>query len=186
MSKVDDVLAVASSQLGKPYSYGDEGPNSFDCSGLVQWVYSHVGISLPRTAAQQQAATTGVTSPNPGDLVFWGTPAYHVAIYIGNGKIIAAPHSGAKVQVQPMWGQPSKYGRVAGLGAAIAPAIALAGAGFSTVGSLTSDFLGGARAIVVEGLFVILGVGLVGYGLYRGVVAPNRKRIDNAIEGALS
>lgn len=168
MSKVDDAIAVASAELGKPYVWGAEGPGSFDCSGLMQWIFSHVGISLPRTAAQQQAATTRVASPLPGDLVFYGAPAYHVGLYIGGGKMIDAPDVGDVVKVQSVWGSPT-YGRVSGLGAAaatvVAPVVGAVGLGASTL----SDWLGGARNITLEFVFVGLGLGLVGFGIWRAV-----------------
>ncbi len=181
MTTVDNIIAAAQKELGKPYVYGAEGPGSFDCSGLMQYVFSQVGISLPRTAAQQQDATTRVSSPAPGDLVFWGNPAYHVALYIGGGKIIAAPDVGERVQIQNMWGQPSGYGRVNGSGAGIAPAIDAVSTAVQTVsnpiGNAVSSALGGARNIVIEIGFVLLGAGLVGYGLYRGVSPIYKKNL---------
>ena len=100
MSIVDTFLAAATSQLGVPYSYGDESPSDgFDCSGLVLWSASQAGVrGVPRTARAQQAAATPVTTPRPGDLVFYGAPAHHVGIYIGGGKIIHAPHTGDVVR----------------------------------------------------------------------------------------
>lgn len=168
MTTVDDLISYASTELGKPYVYGDEGPSTFDCSGLMQWVYAHVGIRLPRTAAQQQAAVTSVASPQPGDLVFWGNPAHHVALYIGGGKIIAAPHTGALVQIEDVNGPgtPSTYGRVAGLGAGLAPVIGTVTGIASNIGTTVSDWLGGARTIAIEGLAVVLGLVLLGAGAY--------------------
>lgn len=168
MSKVDDVIAQASAELGRPYVYGAEGPSTFDCSGLMQFIFGKVGISLPRTAAEQQQATTSVSSPAPGDLVFWGNPAYHVALYIGGGKIIAAPHTGTVVQIENLWGSPSKYGRVSGLGAGLAPVVgtltgAVSGLG-SVAGSLATSLLGPVRDVVYQVLAVGLGVGLVAAG----------------------
>jgi peptidoglycan hydrolase-like protein with peptidoglycan-binding domain len=100
------VIAVARQQLGDPYHLGDEGPDSFDCSGLVQFCF-RVGaaIQLPRTAAQQQLATTPVVQPVPGDLVFYGPAgkAHHVGIYIGGGRMIAAPHTGEVVKDQAVY-----------------------------------------------------------------------------------
>lgn len=185
MSKVDDVIAWASKELGKPYVYGDEGPNAFDCSGLMQYIFGMVGIKLPRTAAQQQAATTPVASPQPGDLVFWGRPAYHVALYIGGGKIIAAPHSGANVQIQSVWGKPSGYGRVKGLGIAstIAQLTGTVTGNSSTVANSTGSsgsWLSSARYIVMEALFIGLGIGLVGYGLWRAT-GSSRKNISKTM-----
>lgn len=162
MSRVDQAIAIASSEIGKPYEFGDEGPNAFDCSGLMRFVFAQVGIQLPRTAAQQQSWASRVSTPLPGDLVFFGDPAYHVGLYIGGGKMITAPHSGATVHITGV-GNPTGYGRVPGLGTALAPA---AGIVTAAAGTATS-WLGGAKYIVIEGVFVALGVGLVGYGLYR-------------------
>lgn len=173
MSKVDDLIAWGNLELGKPYTYGAEGPNTFDCSGLTQFLFGKVGISLPRTAAQQQAATARVSTPLPGDLVFFGQPAYHVGLYIGSGKMISAPHSGATVHITNV-GTATNYGRVSGLGTLAAPVLGtLTAVGTQTV-SLTSDLLGGARNLVVEGAFALLGLALLGYGAYR-VASPTRK-----------
>jgi len=185
VTKVDDVIAQATTELGRPYVYGAEGPNSFDCSGLMQWVFGKIGISLPRTAAQQMKATQIVNTPQPGDLVFWGNPAYHVALYIGGGKIIDAPHTGAVVKIQNVWGKPSKYGRVSGLGAGLAPVVGSVTAGLSTVGNTVTDWLGGARTMVLEFLVVGLGVALVGFGVYRSVIAPQIKKAESQIEELL-
>lgn len=67
----------------------------------MQYVFHSVGVDLPRTAAEQQNVGTRI-SPNavqPGDLVFMGTPAYHVGMYIGNGKWIQAPETGDVVKI---------------------------------------------------------------------------------------
>jgi hypothetical protein len=166
MSRTDDVIGYAQAELGKPYVWGDEGPNTFDCSGLMQWIFAKVGVVLPRTAAEQQDWATRVTSPTPGDMVFYGDPAYHVALYIGGGKQIAAPAPGAKVRVEDM-GAATSYGRVPGLGAALAPIVGVAGALVSPV----TSWLAGGRHIALEGAFVVLGLALLGYGAYR-VVRP--------------
>jgi len=171
MSKADDVITWAQTELGKPYIFADEGPNSFDCSGLMQFIFAKVGITLPRTAAQQQAALPRVETPRPGDLVFWGEPAHHVALYIGNGKIIQAPHKGAVVSVADVWGTPAGYGRVSGVGSAAAVGVgALTGAA-STVSGWVSGLLGSARNAVLEWTVAGLGVALLGYGVYR-IVKP--------------
>lgn len=115
MSKADSIIAYGMQELGKPYVFGDEGPNAFDCSGLMQWIFGKAGITLPRTAAQQQRVAKIVTNPVPGDLVFYGAPATHVALYLGNGRMLAAPNSRAKVRVQDVYGSPT-YGRIAGAG----------------------------------------------------------------------
>lgn len=97
------VVSEARAQLGKPYVFGGNGPATFDCSGLTRWCYAKAGVSLPRIASAQQLtgqAVPGLSSAQPGDLLFYGTPAHHVAIYIGGGQQIAAPHTGTVVQVQ--------------------------------------------------------------------------------------
>lgn len=107
MSLVSSMLAFATAQEGKPYVWGAEGPNSFDCSGLVQYAYHHVGIDLPRTAQQQAKVGTSVDKSGiaPGDLVFsdWGDgPNSHVGIALGNGRIVVAPHTGDVVKSEAL------------------------------------------------------------------------------------
>jgi cell wall-associated NlpC family hydrolase len=96
-------LVVA--QVGKPYVWGAAGPDTFDCSGLVQWVWAKLGVALPRVAADQQAWATPVPISElaPGDLVFFGKPAEHVGMYIGNGLMVDAPYTGALVSVSSIW-----------------------------------------------------------------------------------
>jgi peptidoglycan DL-endopeptidase CwlO len=106
-------IAAARSRLGVPYVWGATGPDAFDCSGLTQWSYAHAGVSLPRTAAEQWNAGPhpSLAQLEPGDLLFWALntsdPAtiHHVAMYIGNGMMIAAPHTGENVQIQPVYMQ---------------------------------------------------------------------------------
>jgi cell wall-associated NlpC family hydrolase len=104
------VIAYARAQLGKPYAWGHEGPSSFDCSGLTWAAYRSAGITIPRVAADQWQHTPHVPrgQEQPGDLAFFNSgpgtspdrPG-HVGIVIGDGKMIAAPHTGTVVQVQP-------------------------------------------------------------------------------------
>lgn len=105
------VIAIAERYLGVPYVLGGSSPSGFDCSGLTSYVYRQLGISLPRTAAAQQASVPSVSTPQVGDLVFFGYPAYHVGIYAGNGMMIAAPHPGTVVKLQPIYQTPAGYGR---------------------------------------------------------------------------
>jgi cell wall-associated NlpC family hydrolase len=112
--KVSAALAWAYQQLGKPYRYGGAGPRTFDCSGLVMRAFAAAGISLPHSAAAQQHSGRRVplSQLQPGDLVFWGSPAYHVGIYVGGGNILDAPHTGTDVQIQSIWGSPSSAVRL--------------------------------------------------------------------------
>jgi cell wall-associated NlpC family hydrolase len=100
-------LSAAMSQLGKPYIAGAAGPYGYDCSGLVEWSFARAGRMLPRTATAQYYAVAHIplSALRPGDLIFFGTPAflYHVAIYAGGGKVVVAPHTGTVVQVERLW-----------------------------------------------------------------------------------
>lgn len=107
------VVDFAYAQLGKPYEFAADGPGSYDCSGLTMAAYRSVGVSLPHNAAMQWDAVPHVSkaSLSPGDLVFYSGLG-HVAIYIGNSKIIAAPHAGTVVKIQPIGIEPiAGYGR---------------------------------------------------------------------------
>jgi cell wall-associated NlpC family hydrolase len=91
----------AERQLGKPYRWAASGPNSFDCSGLTMWAYRKVGVSLPHYSRAQINAGSRVSRANlqPGDLVFFGSPIHHVAMYVGGGDMIEAPYTGANVRI---------------------------------------------------------------------------------------
>lgn len=103
-------IEVALDQLGKPYVWGAEGPDSYDCSGLMQWAYQKAGITVPRVADDQYraGAMLPVQEAQPGDLLFWGyDPAdpntiHHVAMYLGDGKIVEAQQTGVPVHVRPV------------------------------------------------------------------------------------
>ena len=94
-------LAFARSQLGKPYRFGAAGPNAYDCSGLTSAAWRAAGVTLPRTSQAQFHAGRYVAEADlqPGDLVFFysSTRPSHVALYVGNGMVIHAPHPGASV-----------------------------------------------------------------------------------------
>ena len=110
LTQLRTVLSAAESRVGMPYVWGAAGPTSFDCSGLVQWSFRQAGIVMPRVAADQ--ARTGpsvaVKDLQPGDLLFYHTdptaPGYisHVAMYVGNGKMIQAPQPGMDVEIVPV------------------------------------------------------------------------------------
>ena len=109
------IVDTAAAQAGKPYSYGANGPDSFDCSGLTQYVHRQVGIDLPRTTEQQRAAVPKIpkSEMRPGDLVFFhnGGSVYHVGIYAGGNKIWAAPEPGDVVRKQEIWTDSYTVGR---------------------------------------------------------------------------
>jgi cell wall-associated NlpC family hydrolase len=95
-------IAAAKSQLGLPYRYGGSSPSTgFDCSGLMLWSWAQVGVSLPRTSRAQFAATQRIpiSQLQPGDLVFFGSPVYHVGMYVGGGQMIHSPHTGDVVKI---------------------------------------------------------------------------------------
>ncbi|MBX6722528.1 MAG: C40 family peptidase [Dactylosporangium sp.] len=101
------IVAAAAAQSGKPYSYGSAGPNAFDCSGLVKYVFAQFGISLPHNAHAQMSYGRPVSAAEaaPGDLVFFldGGYAYHVGIYAGGNTMYDAPNSGSTVGKHTIW-----------------------------------------------------------------------------------
>ena len=112
-------IAAARTKLGDPYLWGGTGPDAYDCSGLTQFAYGTAGVGLPRVAADQWRVGARVDLSNllPGDLLFWatnpGNPAtiHHVAMYLGGGMMIAAPHTGDVVKIQAVYSGVSGYGR---------------------------------------------------------------------------
>jgi len=122
-------VSIARKYLGVDYKWGGNDPKTgLDCSGLTKLVYGRLGVDLPRVSRDQAKVGTKVDSlkeAKPGDLVFFDDPVDHVGIYVGNGKMIEAPHTGAKVRVHDVWERPTHIRRVlpeatvqaAGLGA---------------------------------------------------------------------
>ncbi|AII10010.1 cell wall-associated NlpC family hydrolase [Rhodococcus wratislaviensis] len=103
----DKAVQAAQTKLGSPYVYGAAGPNSFDCSGLVQWAFKQAGLNLPRTSYAQAAAGTPVSQSDlrPGDVVsFYG--GSHSGIYAGNGNVIHASTEGQPVKLAPIASMP--------------------------------------------------------------------------------
>lgn len=108
-AKARKAVEVALDQLGDPYVWGAEGPNSFDCSGLMQYAAKAAGVDIPRVSQDQYRGLPKV-SPNdlqPGDLIFpsssfkGGSPG-HVMMYIGNGQVVHAPSAGKNVEVKAL------------------------------------------------------------------------------------
>jgi peptidoglycan DL-endopeptidase CwlO len=98
-------VAYAYSKLGDPYVYGATGPNSFDCSGLVQAAWASAGVAIPRTTYEQVAALPAVSTSDlqPGDLLFFDGDG-HVGMYVGDGELIDAPQTGEDVEKVPLSG----------------------------------------------------------------------------------
>ncbi|KGN30613.1 glycoside hydrolase [Knoellia sinensis KCTC 19936] len=105
------IVNIARGLLGIAYVYGGETPAGFDCSGFTQYVYGKAGISLPRTASQQQRQGTRVSTPKPGDLVFYGSPAWHVGIFTGGDMMIDSPKPGKSSSERNMFGTPTEFRR---------------------------------------------------------------------------
>ena len=98
-------VEAAQHELGVPYVWGGDTPAGFDCSGLVQWAYAQVGISLPHYSGAQYDDTTQIPLADiePGDLLFYGPGGSdHVAMYIGGGEMVEAPYTGADVHDTPI------------------------------------------------------------------------------------
>jgi cell wall-associated NlpC family hydrolase len=97
------VVGVALSQLNTPYVWAGAAPGGFDCSGLVMWAYSQVGVSLPHSTYAQWGYGVSVSRDQlqPGDLVFFDGLG-HVGIYIGGGQFVHAPHTGDVVKISSL------------------------------------------------------------------------------------
>ena len=162
------ILSYASSEIGLPYQWGAEKPGvAFDCSGLTQWSFGQAGVRLPRTAHEQQSYVTAVSNPQPGDLVFYGSPAHHVAIYAGGGQMIEAPHTGADVRLVPVR-DGATYGRAPGVVSSGSVTAAFNNV-VGTTYSVGQDWAAKAGSFVTEGMFVLLGVGIIGGGIFYGL-----------------
>jgi cell wall-associated NlpC family hydrolase len=109
------IIAIAMRYIGVPYVYGGASPRGFDCSGLTMYVFAQLGVSLARSADAQYRSLPRIprSQAQPGDLVFYlgGGGAYHVGIYLGGNKMIAAPHSGLRVRVQPIYSSNIAFAR---------------------------------------------------------------------------
>lgn len=103
-NKGSQILAKAKTKLGCKYVWGAEGPNTFDCSGLVMWAHNQVGIKVPRVSYEQAKAGRAVSrgSEQEGDIVAFcthGTSVSHVGLYAGKNSFIHAPHTGDVVKI---------------------------------------------------------------------------------------
>lgn len=171
-----NVIAIARKYLGTPYVWGGDEPGGFDCSGLVKHVYQQLGISLPRTAAEQAHVGKSIGSLSqaiPGDLLFWfkagSSKAHHVAIYIGNGMMIAAPHTGTEVSVQRVYGNPT-IRRVLGNTSITGDknSNSLDGTGSTSASSGSSQMVGSAIASMLSDALSVSSTGVSGSGATAG------------------
>lgn len=183
-SSANQAIAFARAQIGKPYAYGATGPNSFDCSGLIQAAYLSAGIILPRTTYSQINVGISVKQNDlqPGDLVF--PDAGHVQIYVGtnNGvqQIIEAPHTGASVRLTNIWGfwQARRI---------VSPGVDI----FDTVASNAQNvvnFLDNPGIAIQDAVQALPGFSeleTVGKGLSWFGVATNRNRVGVGLAGAV-
>ncbi|MEU6099392.1 C40 family peptidase [Streptomyces flaveolus] len=100
------VVSFVQAQVGDAYVSGGTGPNSWDCSGLVQAAFKQVNIDLPRVSQDQSVAGTQVSLSNlqPGDILYWGGAgsAYHVGVYVGDGMFVGAQNSSTGVVMKPL------------------------------------------------------------------------------------
>lgn len=122
-SAVETAIWFASQQLGERYGLGGAGPDVWDCSGLTRAAYAAAGIGIGTHSATNQYYTlagrgkaVSLGNVQRGDLLFWGSGGsyYHVAIYLGGGRILEAPDYGKPVREWPIWGSPSAAARPAG------------------------------------------------------------------------
>jgi cell wall-associated NlpC family hydrolase len=113
-------IAFARAQIGEPYVWGAAGPGSWDCSGLTMGAWQRGGTSLPHYSVAQYDASTPISAGDlkPGDLVFWGSSSkpssiYHVALYIGDDRMIHAPRTGRPVAEESLyyWTPPNFFAR---------------------------------------------------------------------------
>jgi peptidoglycan DL-endopeptidase CwlO len=116
-SKGDAIVADARKYLGVPYVWGGTDPKTgLDCSGLVQRVYGDLGYDLPRVSYEQakagRAVEGGLANAQPGDILAFGSPVHHVAIYIGDNKMIEAPRPGLDVRVTDVYETPTAIRRI--------------------------------------------------------------------------
>jgi cell wall-associated NlpC family hydrolase len=101
----ESIVENALGQVGRPYRYGGDDPEGFDCSGLVEYVYAQAGVKVPRDTTNQRGAGShiGMSEALPGDLLFYRFPnsesSLHVAIYLGDGQMVHSPASGRQVSV---------------------------------------------------------------------------------------
>lgn len=195
-----DVVSAAAKEMGDPYVFGAEGPNAFDCSGLVEYVYRKFGIKTPRIAADQAHYGTAVTRANiqPGDLIFFnwsgGQRAEHVGIYAGNGEMIHAPHTGTvvkRVKLGPSyWANEVAIRRMPGVTGGPADSSGLLDKVGAAVGALNpatglTGALGGIASGVADMAGAALSIGKVAESITKLFLPSSIMRAAAALMGAV-
>ena len=126
-----DAAASARKYLGVPYVFGGTDPAGvLDCSAPMQRAYADLGVSLPRVAKDQArvgTAAPGLDQARPGDLLAYNSPVDHIAMYVGDGMMIAAPKPGDKVKIQKVYETPTAIRRVLPEAGAAVPAQSMVG-----------------------------------------------------------
>lgn len=192
-AQIAKVLEFANAQLGKPYVYGGNGPDGWDCSGLTKAAYATIGIDLPRTADLQalQGVDVGVGAIAPGDLVFKfgdGVDFGHVGIAIGNGQFINAPRTGDVVKIAPLPDNIQGVRRIVTgsrkIGGGIMTAIPNPANAVDSVKDAAAQFVRGAKWIadpdnILRILQVISGSILAFYGI--AIMAQNSSKVQGII-----
>ncbi|GAA2736098.1 NlpC/P60 family protein [Streptomyces nogalater] len=104
----DRAVRYALDQVGKPYAWGAAGPDAYDCSGLTSRAWAQAGVPVPRTSQEQwdRLGKVPLRQLRPGDLVVYFPEATHVAMYVGDGKVVQAPRPGGRVTVSPIAAHP--------------------------------------------------------------------------------
>lgn len=182
---------------GTPYVWGGESPKGFDCSGLVEYVATKVGLKhVPRTSEEQWAFSHHITRKElkPGDLVFYASEGSasapgHVAIYAGNNEIIQAEHTGTKIGKFPMssMGTPSGFGRLPGINGASftgpTPGGGPGGGGTDIQTVSLWSWIGSALGRSIPGLSLFSDLGQLGnIGAPLGAIANALSRLEHGIE----